>query len=75
MQSTKDFMLALCSEYAGSSFESPADKLIINAFSPPVDEIRKGKIGSLIFRKKGKNGKKRIAVAAYMDEIGMMVYG
>jgi endoglucanase len=68
------FLKSLLSTSGLSGYESPAAKLIEEAWKPLVDEIQYSKIGSLEALKKGsaKNAPK-IMLAAHMDAIGMMV--
>ena len=68
------FLKTLLSTSGLSGYESPAAKLIEEAWKPLVDEIQYSKIGSLEALKKGSAADApKIMLAAHMDAIGMMV--
>jgi len=61
-----------------SGREERVRKLVIDELKPLVDEIRTDSLGNVIGFKKGsgpepKGGRKKIMVAAHMDEIGFYV--
>jgi endoglucanase len=68
------FLKSLLSTSGLSAYETPAAKIIEEAWKPLVDEIQYSKIGSLEALKKGSAAKApKIMLAAHMDAIGMMV--
>jgi endoglucanase len=69
------FLKSLLSIPGLSAHETPAAKLIDEAWRPLVDETRISRIGSLEALKKGSCPEKRssIMLAAHMDAIGLMV--
>jgi len=60
-----------------AGFEEPVRELLHQTWQPFVDEIREGKLGSLIALKRGTGPEPRpkLMLAAHMDEIGLMVTG
>jgi len=71
-------LLKQLSEVNGlSGYEGPARELIHQTWQPFVDEMREGKLGSLIALKQGTGSEPRpkLMLAAHMDEIGLMVTG
>jgi putative aminopeptidase FrvX len=64
-----------------SGYERPVRALIKDEFSRYADEVRIDKMGSLIALKRGEPSvqdaapRRRVMLAAHMDEIGMMVTG
>ena len=79
-------LLKQLSEIDGlSGFEGPVRELLRQTWQPFVDEMREGKLGSLIALKKGtrredsddcaKGPRPKLMLAAHMDEIGLMVTG
>ncbi len=60
-----------------SGFEGPVRDLVRQTWQPFVDEMREGKLGSLIALKRGLASEPRpkLMLAAHMDEIGLMVSG
>ncbi|MDY6877957.1 MAG: M42 family metallopeptidase [Chloroflexota bacterium] len=60
-----------------SGHEDPVRELLRQIWQPFVDEMREGKLGSLIALKQGTGPEPRpkLMLAAHMDEIGMMVTG
>ncbi len=66
-------LLKKISETPGTSgFEKPIRDLIINEIEGLVDDINVDNIGNVVAIKKG-NSKKRLMIAAHMDEIGFIV--
>jgi len=57
--------------------EEPVRELLRRTWQPFVDEVREGKLGSLIALKRGTGSEPRpkLMLAAHMDEIGLMVTG
>ncbi len=71
-------LLKQLSEVNGiSGYEKPARELLRQTWQPFVDEMREGKLGSLIALKRGTGPEPRpkLMLAAHMDEIGLMVTG
>jgi len=71
-------LLKQLSETSGlSGFEGPAREFLRQTWQPFVDEMREGKLGSLIALKRGSGDEPRpkLMLAAHMDEIGLMVTG
>jgi endoglucanase len=79
-------LLKQLSEVNGlSGYEGPARELIRQTWQPFVDEMREGKLGSLIALARGtgpagspepaKGPRPKLMLAAHMDEIGLMVAG
>jgi len=60
-----------------SGFEGPAREFVRQTWQPFVDEMREGKLGSLIALKRGSGSEPRpkLMLAAHLDEIGLMVTG
>lgn len=58
-----------------SGYEGPVRELLRQTWQPFVDEMREGKLGSLIALKRGTGTEPRpkLMLAAHMDEIGLMV--
>lgn len=66
-------LLKRLSETPGvSGREEHVRALVIDELRPLVDELRVDALGNVIALKKG-NGKRRVMLAAHMDEIGFMV--
>jgi len=71
-------LLKQISEVNGiTGFEGPARELLRQMWRPFVDEMREGKLGSLIALKKGDadGPRPKLMLAAHIDEIGLMVTG
>jgi putative aminopeptidase FrvX len=60
-----------------AGFEKPVRELLRQIWTPFVDQMREGKLGSLIALKQGTgpDPRRRLMLAAHMDEIGLMVTG
>jgi putative aminopeptidase FrvX len=67
-----------------AGYEQPVRELLRQTWQPFVDEMREGKLGSLIALKKGTGAdgsaerqapRPKLMLAAHMDEIGLMVTG
>lgn len=69
----KSVLESLSNEVAISGHESGIESLIKNLFKDYVDEIFVDKFGNISCLKKGSSGKKKIMIAAHVDEIGLMV--
>jgi putative aminopeptidase FrvX len=75
-------LLKQLSEAQGiTGFEQPVCEMLRQTWSPFVDEMHMGKLGSLIALKKGsppepvEGSRPRLMLAAHMDEIGLRVTG
>ncbi len=71
-------LLKQLSEATGlSGYEAPVRELVRQTWQPFVDDMREGKLGSLIALKQGAGSEPRpkLMLAAHMDEIGLMVAG
>lgn len=69
----RDLIRKLVETYGPSGVEERIRAVIQAEVEPLADEISVNALGSLIARKRGDGGGKRIALAAHMDEIGVMV--
>ena len=71
----KDLVKRLTETYGPSGHEHTIRDLIREEIKPLVDEVRVDALGNLIARKKGTGPapRKKIMLAAHMDEIGVMV--
>ncbi len=58
-----------------SGNEKEVRNLIIEELKGYVDELKVDRMGNVIVKKKGKNDKYHVAIAAHMDEVGLMVKG
>jgi endoglucanase len=56
-----------------SGFESRVTARLKELIQPYVDEVRIDKIGNLIARKKGSEGKRSLAIASHTDEVSLVV--
>ncbi|MBQ1352143.1 MAG: M42 family peptidase [Oscillospiraceae bacterium] len=64
----------LCALDGVSSFEEDVRAYLLTQVKPFADEIRVDAMGNLLVHKKGaKQGKKKLLLAAHMDEVGMIV--
>ena len=73
-------LLKQLSEVDGiAGYEKPVRDLLRQTWQPFVDEMREGKLGSLIALKRGMGAEQvprpKLMLAAHMDEIGLMVTG
>lgn len=68
-----ELLAKICKEPGAPGYEHKIRNLVKQEVKPFVDEIDIDNIGNLIAIKKGKSSKKRVIVAAHMDEIGFMV--
>jgi putative aminopeptidase FrvX len=69
-------LLKQLSEACGiAGYEGPVRELLYQTWQPFVDEMREGRLGSLIALKQGSGAEPRpkVMLAAHMDEIGLMV--
>ncbi|MDX1943213.1 MAG: M42 family metallopeptidase [Saprospiraceae bacterium] len=62
----------ICETPGAPGFEQKVRELVIKEVTPMVDEIRLDAMGNVIAIKRGKE-RKKVMVAAHMDEIGFMV--
>ena len=70
----KEFIQVMVETPGLSGYESKISKVIEDYFKPYSDDIRRDKLGNLIGLKKGNTGdRKKIFLAAHMDEIGLIV--
>ena len=70
----KEFIQKMVETPGLSGFESEVSKVIEDYFKPYSDDIVRDKLGNLIILKKGNVGdRKKIMLAAHMDEIGLIV--
>jgi tetrahedral aminopeptidase len=72
----KNHLKALVESHAPAGHEAPVREVIREAWKPFTDTLEQDKLGSLIGLKRGvQTGepRRRIMLAAHMDEIGMMV--
>ncbi len=66
----------LCTAHGTSGYEAPVRQVVADAWTPLVDSLEVGKLGSLVGLKRGTQSaepRRRIMLAAHMDEIGMVV--
>jgi len=73
----KDLLQALSGGRGVSGYESDLVPLLDRAFQPLVDQVREDKLGNLIMLRRGNGAepRKKIMLAAHMDEIGLVVTG
>ena len=69
----RELIRKLVETYGPSGVEDAIRDVIRAEVEGLVDEIRADPLGSLVARKRGGDGGKRIILAAHMDEIGVMV--
>ncbi|MBC7256141.1 MAG: M42 family peptidase, partial [Chloroflexi bacterium] len=69
----KELIRQLVEAYGPSGHEGHVRTLIEQIVRPYVDEMRVDALGNLIAHKKGKEGGRRVMLAAHMDEIGLVV--
>jgi endoglucanase len=69
----RELIRTLTETYGPSGGEHKIRAAIRAEVEPLADEIRVDPLGSLVVRKAGGEGGKRIVLAAHMDEIGVMV--
>lgn len=72
---TKELVKRLTETYGPSGYEHRVRELIQREIKGVADEVRVDALGNLIARKKGNGGtsRKKVMLAAHMDEIGVMV--
>jgi putative aminopeptidase FrvX len=68
-----DLIRKLVEAYGPSGVEEQIRTVIRAEVEPLADELRVDPLGSLVARKQGSGEGRRIALAAHMDEIGVMV--
>jgi putative aminopeptidase FrvX len=69
----RELVRKLVETYGPSGVEDKVREVIRAQVGPFADEVKVDALGSLIVRKKGGDGGKRIILAAHMDEIGVIV--
>jgi len=75
----KAHLKRLCEAHGPSGYEAPVRDVVADAWTPLVDSLEVGKLGSLVGTKLGTQSpeagqpRRRIMLAAHMDEIGMFV--
>lgn len=69
----RELIRRLTETYGPSGVEERIRDVIRAEVEPLADEVRVDPLGSLVVRKQGSGKGKRIALAAHMDEIGVMV--
>jgi len=69
----KDLIQKLTEAYGPSGHEEPIREIIRAEVESLADEVRVDALGNLIALKKGKDGGKKVMLAAHMDEIGFYV--
>jgi len=69
----KELIRKLVETHSPSGSEDRVRDVIRAEVTPLADEVRVDPLGSLVVRKRGGDGGKRIVLAAHMDEIGVMV--
>lgn len=69
----KDLIEKLVKVFGPTGQEGKVAELIRQEIEPFVDDIRKDAMGNLIALKRGKDGGKKVMLAAHMDEIGLVV--
>jgi endoglucanase len=67
-----DLLEQLTQTFGPSGFEDAIRDVIRQEVAPLVDELRVDPLGSLVAYRKGTGGGQKIALAAHMDEIGVM---
>ncbi|MCP3928242.1 MAG: M42 family metallopeptidase [Bacteroidetes bacterium] len=67
-----DLLKNICETPGAPGFEQRIRELVIREVKPLVDEVSVDAIGNVVALKKGKE-RKRVMVAAHMDEIGFIV--
>ena len=69
----KDLIKRLTETYGPSGQEAQIREVIRAEVEPLADEVRVDALGNLIVTKKGREGGKRVMLAAHMDEIGLII--
>jgi putative aminopeptidase FrvX len=67
-----DLLEKLTQTFGPSGYEDAIRDVIREEVAPLVDELRVDPLGSLVAYRKGTGGGQKIALAAHMDEIGVM---
>lgn len=65
----------LCNECGVSGDEGRIRDIIKSEITPYVDDITVDSMGNIIALKKGKDSKKKVMMAAHMDEVGFIISG
>jgi len=73
----KDLLQALSRGKGVSGYEADLVPLLTEAFAPLVDQVKEDKLGNLIMLRRGRGTepRKKIMLAAHMDEIGLVITG
>ena len=69
----RDLLKKLTEAPGISGFEDEIRNLMMDELEGHVDEMEVDNMGNMIALKKGKEGGKRVMLAAHMDEIGLMI--
>jgi len=67
-----DLLEKLTQTFGPSGYEDAIRDIICEEVTPLVDEVRIDPLGSLVAYRKGTGGGQKIALAAHMDEVGVM---
>ena len=67
-----DLLEKLTQTFGPSGYEDAIRDIIRAEVAPLVDEVRIDPLGSLVAYRRGTGGGQKIALAAHMDEIGLM---
>ncbi len=70
-----ELLKRLSESFGPSGFEREPAGIVKEAGSPFADSVSFDKLGSVIFRKSGKEESPRILMAGHMDEVGFVVTG
>lgn len=63
----------ICQTPGAPGYEDRIRKVVIRELKPLVDDVTVDNLGNVIAHRKGKPGKKRLMLAAHMDEISFVV--
>ncbi len=73
MKVNVDLLKQICETPGIPGFEQQIRSLVINEITPYVDKIKIDNLGNVYAIKKGKSKKKKVMIAAHMDEIGFII--
>lgn len=68
-----ELLKKLCEAPGVSGDEGKVRDLLKEYVSPHVDEVKVDRIGNLIAYKKGKSSRRKVMLAAHMDEVGFII--